>query len=52
MLLKVGHDGIMEMRADGSVLYTNESECGVLPTAEELFALIEKLDAYTRRSRP
>ena len=41
MLLRVGHDGIFEMTVDGKTVYSNGSECGVLPTEAEIFKILD-----------
>ncbi len=38
-----GHEGIFEVRINGETVYTNRSECSVLPGDEEIFSKIEKL---------
>jgi len=52
LLLREGHEGIMEMTVDGRVVYTNHSECGVVPKAKQIFALIEEHTKHTRRTTP
>jgi len=38
-----GHNGIFEVTADGEMVYSNASECGRLPTDEEILEALDKL---------
>ena len=41
----------MEMTVDGEVVYTNHSECGVLPKVELVLSLIEDHKEHVRRRK-
>jgi hypothetical protein len=41
--LKEGHDGILRVTMDDIVIYDNRSECGQLPTTDDVIEAIEKV---------